>query len=112
MSQLRDALARVGVFRHPTLHDFKPDPTKADPQLTKLIDPDGLRALREYYLLQITLDALQNTEPDTNYYCRIPGLQEAFPTIKGNVTLRWYVNAVDNNPHVALDLLDEEIPMP
>lgn len=107
MSQLRDALARVGVFRHPTLHDFKPDPTKADPQLTKLIDPDGLRALREYYLLQITLDALQNTK---NY--RIPGLQEAFPTIKGNVTLRWYVNAVDNNPHVALDLLDEEIPMP
>ena len=107
MSQLRDALARVGVFRHPTLHDFKPDPTKADPRLKGSIDPDGLRALREYYLLLITLDALQNTK---NY--RIPGLQEAFPTIKGNVTLRWYVNAVDNNPHVALDLLDEEIPMP
>lgn len=108
MSQLRDALARVGVFRHPTLHDFKPDPTKADPRLKGSIDPDGLRALREYYLLQITLEALSLHGPPD----RPSRLREAFPTIKGKVTLRWYVHAVDGNPYVALDLLDEEIPMP
>jgi hypothetical protein len=99
MSQLRDALARVGVFQHPE---------PADPRLRGSIDPDGLRALREYYLLQITLEALSlHGSPD-----RPSMLREAFPTIKGKVTLRWYVNAVDGNPYVALDLLDEEIPMP
>lgn len=108
MSQIRDALLAAGVFHNP-LPPFVPDRTKADPRLIALIDPEGLEALRGHYLLAITVAALQGKQWQM---LRLPTLWESFKTIKGNRAMGWFVDAVDNNPNSALDLLDEEIPMP